>query len=68
MHHGTLYNLNDNRSVLFRDQLYVFWDCLLFGSIFGGMCFSPFFRFETGNQSLLELNHFRDLTLVSFLC
>ena len=23
-----------NRSVLFRDQLYVFWDCLYSGSVF----------------------------------
>ena len=57
-----------NRSVLFRDQLYVFWDCLYSGSVFDSVCFSPFFRFETGNQSLLDLNNFLDLTLASFLC
>ena len=57
-----------NRSVLFRDQLYVFWDCLYSGSVFVSVCFSPFFRFETGNQSLLDLNNFLDLTLASFLC
>jgi hypothetical protein len=56
-----------NRSVLFRDQLYVFWDFLYFGSVFDSVCFSPFFRFETGNQSLLDLNNFLDLTLASFL-
>ena len=33
-----------NRWVLFRDQLYVFWDCLYSGSVFDSMCFSPFFR------------------------
>jgi hypothetical protein len=57
-----------NRSVLFWDQLYVFWDCLYSGSVFDSVCFSPFFRFETENQSLLDLNNFRDLTLASFLC
>ena len=57
-----------NRSVLFRDQLYVFLDCLYSGSVFDSVCFSPFFRFETGNQSLLDLNNFLDLTLASFLC
>ena len=44
-----------NRSVLFRDQLYVFWDCLYSGSVFDSVCFNPFFRFETGNQLLLDL-------------
>jgi hypothetical protein len=48
--------------------LYVFRDFLYSGCVFDSMCFSPFFRFETGNQSLLDLNNFRDLTLVSFLC
>ena len=57
-----------NRSVPFWDQLYVFWDCLYSGSVFDSVCFSPFFRFETGNQSLLDLNNILDLTLESFLC
>jgi hypothetical protein len=57
-----------NRSVLFRDQLYVFWDYLYSGSVFDSVCFSPFFRFEMGNQSLLDLNNFLDSTLASFLC
>ena len=48
-----------NRSVLFRNQLYVFWDCLYSGSVFDSVCFSSFFRYEMGNQSLLDLNHFR---------
>ena len=57
-----------NKSVLIRDHLYVFWDCLYSGSIFDSMCLSPFFRFETRNQSLLDLNDFCGLTLASFLC
>ena len=65
---SSYYISDKKRSVLFRDQLYVFWDCLYSGSVFDSMCFSPFFRFEMGNQSLLDLDHFRDLTLVSFRC
>ena len=44
-----------NRSVLFRDQLYVFWDRHYSGSVFDSVCFNPFFRSEMGNQLLLDL-------------